>query len=313
MAQSTALAAVVDDQRLPAQTGIDVGGGVIASLPQVMQLAECLAGAATLPQAYRKPADIMAAALTAAQLRLPLMTVINGTHIINGKVTLSADLMAGVARGSGEVEEWREGEIEHGYECYARRKGGTELTVRFTLADAKVAGLSGGNWQKFPGDMCRARAISRLCRRLFPDILAGMYSPDEMDDSAAPVPQQRRGDTATGEVIEAEFEQPAPTGWAKSAKPTTEKARKGLRAAMAELAKARTEDDIVYYANHLNDLMTRGAGQVKAGGETERACNVALNEAAEMLDALHNAANEDAEQPFGTEPDHDGAPSDAEA
>ena len=263
--KSTALAPVEDEHQLPAQSGISLGGGVVASLPEIMQLAEVMAGATTLPQSYRKPADIMAAALTAAQLRLPLMTVINGTHMINGKVTLSADLMAGVARGSGEVESWQEEEIKDGYRASATRKGGTSLMVTFTLADAKSAGLEGGNWKKFPGDMCRARAISRLCRRLFPDILAGMYSPDEMEDAAArQAPTPRRVDSDPG-VIDAEFE-PADDTPTRTHPDTV----KRLRAMMASVDQATCADEVQQRRRELGQAVedAMASGRLVKGGST---------------------------------------------
>ena len=55
---------------------------------------------------------------------------------------------------------------------------GEEMTVTFTVDDAKRAGLTskkGNVWSHYPQDMLYWRAISRLCRRLFTDCL-GAYS-----------------------------------------------------------------------------------------------------------------------------------------
>jgi len=203
--KSTAIAAV-EPSAATRPGGIDIGGGNFVTLDSAMALANQLSGAATLPPAYRKAPDIMAAMLTAAQLQLPLMTVINGTHVINGKVTLGADLMVGACRGSGQVASWREGPTKDGYEVDATRTDGTQMKVEFTDADAKAAGLTGGNWQKFRGDMLRARAVSRLCRRLFPDILAGVYSREEMDGDVAPTAPQTVNAAATGPAGYAGFD-----------------------------------------------------------------------------------------------------------
>lgn len=168
-------------------TGIDVGAGYLVTLDVAIELADRMAGAATLPQSYRKSADILVAMLTAQQLRLPLMAVIQGSHVINGKVTLGAELMAAAVRGTGQLGSWAEEETKDGYRVTASRRDGSSLSVEFTDADAKAAGLTGGNWQKFRKDMLRARAVSRVCRRLFPDVLAGVYSDEEMDFDLRPV------------------------------------------------------------------------------------------------------------------------------
>lgn len=51
----------------------------------------------------------------------------------------------------------------------------------FTLDEAKQAGLLGkDNWKSYPADMLRARAAFRLARQVYPDVLANVYSPDEL-------------------------------------------------------------------------------------------------------------------------------------
>ena len=49
---------------------------------------------------------------------------------------------------------------------------------------AERAGLvkPNSNWLKIPTDMLVARAQSRLCRMVYPDLLAGLYTPDELGE-----------------------------------------------------------------------------------------------------------------------------------
>ncbi len=205
MSETTALT-VAEERPMQVQQGIDIGGGVVVTIDTAMRIAERMAGATTLPEHYREPSDLMAAVLTSAQLRMPLMTVINGTHMIKGKVTLSADLMAGIVSSSGLLDSWDEGETETGYYVTGTRRGRGSLTVEFTDADAKAAGLTGDNWRKFRTDMLRARAMSRLCRRLFPDILAGLYSDEEMGADLQPAqPTDQRQPRDADDEIEGEF------------------------------------------------------------------------------------------------------------
>ena len=65
------------------------------------------------------------------------------------------------------------------------RKGNPEPTSHtYTIEDAKLAGLlRNDNWLKIPKPMLRARCSSELGRIDYPDILAGLYTPDELGDA----------------------------------------------------------------------------------------------------------------------------------
>jgi hypothetical protein len=60
------------------------------------------------------------------------------------------------------------------------------MEARFTIKMAEKAGLTGkSNWKRHPDDMLWARAVSKLCRRLFADCFAGAtYAPDELEPTA---------------------------------------------------------------------------------------------------------------------------------
>jgi hypothetical protein len=63
-----------------------------------------------------------------------------------------------------------------GHECSMSRDNGFEYTVRFTLEDAKRAGLikPGGGWESYPENMCQWRAVGFCADVVAPDIVAGM-------------------------------------------------------------------------------------------------------------------------------------------
>lgn len=53
--------------------------------------------------------------------------------------------------------------------------------MSYTIAQAKQAGLLGSQaWQKYPDAMLRARCLSAICRAVYPDLILGMYDPDEL-------------------------------------------------------------------------------------------------------------------------------------
>ncbi len=63
-----------------------------------------------------------------------------------------------------------------------QRPGGDPSTFRFTMEEAKVAGLvkPGGGWVKYAPDMLRARVTSRGCRAVAPDATLGVMSLEEL-------------------------------------------------------------------------------------------------------------------------------------
>jgi hypothetical protein len=70
-----------------------------------------------------------------------------------------------------------------------------KFEVSFTIKDAERAGLCGadgkmnsgqnspGSWQKMPDAMLRARVTSKAIRMVCPEIVAGVYTPEEVEDS----------------------------------------------------------------------------------------------------------------------------------
>jgi hypothetical protein len=61
------------------------------------------------------------------------------------------------------------------------------------MEQARVAGLvrGGGQWQTYPEAMLRARCAAALARIVYPDLVAGVYDPDELAGTDAPVATSR--------------------------------------------------------------------------------------------------------------------------
>ena len=63
-------------------------------------------------------------------------------------------------------------------------------TVTFTLQQAEKAGLlakEGSNYKKYPMRMLKARAQAYACRDLFSDVIANIYTPEELEEVAYPI------------------------------------------------------------------------------------------------------------------------------
>lgn len=155
------------------------------------RLAAMLAKAGCLPRALQsKPADVFAVVLAGAELGLPPMAAIRGVHMIEGKPTLSADLIVGLVRRSALCKSFRV--VESTSErCVVEtlRAGDTQpQRETWTLEDAQRAGLGGANWKKYPKAMLVARAKAALARRVYEDLVGGCYLPDELLEELADAP-----------------------------------------------------------------------------------------------------------------------------
>ncbi len=160
--------------------------------PQAVMLTQhqlvVIANTDFVPKALRgNVAAVLACVARGRAMGIPDMVALNGISIIEGKATLTAELMSAIAREHGHSIT---GSVTN-TEAIARGKradNGDTMEVRFDLEMAKTAGLLNKfNWQKHPDDMLWARAVSKLCRRLFADCYAGgTYTPEEMEPVDAP-------------------------------------------------------------------------------------------------------------------------------
>jgi RecT family len=61
------------------------------------------------------------------------------------------------------------------------------------MADAKRAQVTGKPiWSQYPAQMLRHRCSADLAREVYPDVVLGLYTPEEMDRSDAPAPEPER-------------------------------------------------------------------------------------------------------------------------
>lgn len=136
-----------------------------------------------LPMAIKTAEQAIAIALKGRELGIPPMHAFAHIHIIQGKPTVSAELMLALIFKNcpGAVINYPETNSEV---CVisAKRPGGTVSSFKFTIAEAKLAGLlNKDSWKNYPAAMLRARTVSMVARALFPDAIMGCsYTPEEM-------------------------------------------------------------------------------------------------------------------------------------
>lgn len=144
-----------------------------------------------LPSGIKTPQAAALLIQKGRELRVPPTYALSNIHVIGGKPTCSAELMLSLIfrdHGDDALIPAKTTNEEATYH-YKRRGWRHHSTFSFTIEDAQRAGLTTGNnahnWQKYPGAMLRARAISAIARMAFPDSIAGMYLPDELGAEVA--------------------------------------------------------------------------------------------------------------------------------
>lgn len=192
----------------------------------VIKVANVIHDTPFVPDGLRGSAPAVAAAILAGrELGIGPMTALQHIHVIKGKPSQSAALMRALIQGAGH--KWQDGDVNDTRAVVRGcRKGESEWTeVSFTADQARKAGIDLG---KYPQDKLYARATSRLARRKFADVIAGMpYSAEELEDG---------DDGEAGTVTEAA---PAANGTAPKAPART--ARRGRTAAAPAVTEPATQ------------------------------------------------------------------------
>ena len=146
----------------------------------------CMADAVRLAQrmhdshmfsGYGNGPAVLSTILLGRELGIPAMAALRSVHLIEGKHSLSADLMVALVLRSGMAEYFQMSESTAELCTYVTKRKGNPLptSLSYTIEQAKQAGLlaptrSGktSNWQKIPKQMLRARAKSELARLRIP-------------------------------------------------------------------------------------------------------------------------------------------------
>ncbi len=174
------------------------------SIADARSLAEAISRSGLAPQAARSPEAVMVILAQGAELGLPPMAALRQIHVVNGRAVLSADLMrALVLRMGGRI---RCVESTPDRATFAGSRGEEpEQSITWTMQMAQRAGLVGkGPWQQYPAAMLRARASAELCRLVWPDVVGGLYTPDEMGDARDVRAEAPAVPVVAEEVVDAE-------------------------------------------------------------------------------------------------------------
>ena len=131
---------------------------------------------------FKKAEDAMTVMLMAVAEGYHPMIGIRDYHLIQGKPALKADAMLARFQQSGGKVKWiklSDTEVEAEFS----HPSGGSASISWDMKRAKQAQLgSNGMWNKYPRQMLRARVISEGIRTVFPGVIVGSYTPEEVQD-----------------------------------------------------------------------------------------------------------------------------------
>ncbi len=172
-------------------SNITVRNGFLpATFGEAKQFATELASSNLVPKAYAgKPLDILVAIQWGTELGLAPMQSLQNIAVINGKPSVYGDALMALVLANPAcegVEEFIEDDKTSNpvAVCIAHRRGRKPVTARFSVEDAKRAGLWGkqGPWTQYPKRMLQMRARGFALRDSFPDALKGLITVEEAQD-----------------------------------------------------------------------------------------------------------------------------------
>ena len=172
---------------------------VATSLNETMELGNLLAQSGFFADS-RGAAQAVVKVLAGREIGFGPIASMTGIHVISGRVSISANLMAAAIKRSGRYDYRVREMTPQRCEIEFRERYGDKWEIigssEFTAQDARLAGTK--NMDKYARNMLFARAMSNGARWYCPDIFGGpVYTPEELGAAV---------DGETGEVIDA----PAP-------------------------------------------------------------------------------------------------------
>ena len=149
------------------------------STTDILSISKAFAESGMFPD-IKSQAQALVKIQAGQELGIKPFAAMNGIHIISGKATIGAGLIASSIKGSGKYD-YRVVK-QNDKVCEIEFFEGKESLGKsiFSIEDAKKAGTK--NLEKFPANMLFARAISNGVKWFTPDVFQGpVYVPEEME------------------------------------------------------------------------------------------------------------------------------------
>jgi 5'-3' exonuclease len=138
---------------------------------------------------YGTPAAVLSTVLAGRELGLQAIASLRGIHVVEGRHMLAADLLRALVLRSGLAKYFRcrERTPERATFETWRKDEPEAIALTYTIEDGKAAwgktedAWTKSGWGRNPADMLVARAGSKLARLVYPEVVHGLYTPEEFD------------------------------------------------------------------------------------------------------------------------------------
>jgi hypothetical protein len=162
-----------------------------ARFTTMKQMAGILLKSGFLPRAVNSEEKVITILIKGYELGLPPMEALTGISVIDGKPAVSPQLMIALINRSGQLKDLVVDGDDTKCSVTMTRRGRKPHTETFTIDDARRMKSKDGdgniipladkyNWRQMPAVMLRWRAVSACARVVFPDVISGVYTPEEM-------------------------------------------------------------------------------------------------------------------------------------
>ena len=137
-----------------------------------------------LPPDIRAPEQALFIFLAGRQIGLNMMQSFVNIHFIRGRIVVGATVIAAQIMNSPLCEDWKIIESTDSRATIETKRRGRDVErVSFTIDEARQLGLANRDqYQKQPANMLYHRCVTKLGRRVYPEIVTGVYTPDESED-----------------------------------------------------------------------------------------------------------------------------------
>jgi hypothetical protein len=172
---------------------------VLSDWNTMKEQAGALVRSGLLPSAINTPEKAIVIMMQGRELGIGPMQALNGINVIAGKATISPQLMLALIENSGKLEDIAIETSPTSSTVTMKRIGRTPHSETFSIEDARAMGIAQkDNYKKQPATMLKWRAVAACSRVVFPDVICGMYTHEEINPDFV--------DVETGEIIAAQSE-----------------------------------------------------------------------------------------------------------
>lgn len=178
------------DKNVAASTGLTTGGSMaFSSIEQIMEFAKVMAIASVaVPKHLRENVGAcLAVAIQASEWQMSPFAVASKTYVVNDRLAFEAQLVNAVIlrrapiKGRFKISYSGDGQSRK-CKVIATLLDGDEVDYEsptFATIPVKNSPL----WKSDPDQQLFYYSSRAMCRRHFPDVLLGIYTPDEMTES----------------------------------------------------------------------------------------------------------------------------------